>query len=218
MMTSLVRYFDLLSDWNTRMNMTRVPEEEYIERHLIDSLVALPLLRGATGPVFDIGSGAGCPGVPLAVACPHLSFTCIESQRKKTAFLENVVSQLGLENVSVVNERAEKLGHERDFREQAEVVTARAVADLSELVELALPLLRVGGHLISWKGERAPDEVARATTIIEMLGGGAPQMVPFSLSEGETTRCLVTVRKVSATLGRYPRFNRSKRSASPVRG
>ncbi|XP_025813771.1 uncharacterized protein LOC112891083 isoform X1 [Panicum hallii] len=159
-------YVEALLDWNQRMNLTAVTDEaEVMTRHVADSLAVLPPLerayraRSTTGGgdtdgvrLIDVGSGAGLPGLILAVARPSWRFTLLESMKKRCTFLEHAVEAMGLSNVDVVCDRAENVGQSLDYREAYDIAAARAVAELKVLAEYCLPLVRVGGLFIAAKG------------------------------------------------------------------
>ena len=198
----------LLLDANERRNLTRVTEPQAVARdHLLDALAALPTLDGL-GParVVDIGSGGGVPALPLALARPAPSWTLVESVKGKAALLADAARTLGLDRVTVVAERAEAVGHDARHRERYDVAVARACAPLPVLVELALPLVRVGGALLAWKGPLAAgdDELRAGTAAALLLGGGAPTVAPTG-HPALGGRTLVVIRKLQSTAGRYPR-------------
>ncbi len=162
----------LLLAWNAAINLTSITEPALVAvRHVVDSLSAVPLLaaRGPAGRICDIGSGAGYPGIPLAIALPDSQVVLIESTAKKARFLDAVIAVAGLlERVTVHAERAEAVAADvrRGIVAPFDVVTARAVGDLAELVELAFPLLRIGGVLIAWKRGEIAAEVSIAARAI----------------------------------------------------
>ena len=202
-------YVALLLEANARLNLTRVVEpEDVARRHLLDALAALPLLsaagaRGGDARAVDLGSGGGVPGLILAIACPDVRWTLVDSVRKKADALRSFVSALGLENVEVSHERAETLGR-GDLREAADVVTARACAALPVLAEYALPLLRLGGRLLAWKGPIGADELAAGGIASRLMGGGAPAVEPTGIAALGEHR-FVLVAKVRPTPSAYPR-------------
>lgn len=169
----------LLLVWNEAMNLTAVTDPLGVAvRHLADSLTALPLIGVRPhGSLIDLGSGGGFPGLPLAATLPSTTVTLVESTAKKARFLETVVAALGLgDRVTVRASRAEALVGQGGLR--ADVVTARAVGSLADLIELGLPLLRPGGRLIVWKRGDLGDEVAAARRAAAALGGSWPAVVP----------------------------------------
>ncbi|KAL6606945.1 hypothetical protein ACP70R_042598 [Stipagrostis hirtigluma subsp. patula] len=178
-------YVDALLDWNQRMNLTAVTDEaEVMTRHVEDSLAVLPPLErayrarstpGGGGDIdevrlVDVGSGAGLPGLILAVARPNWRFTLLESMKKRCAFLEHAVGVMGLSNVDVVCDRAENAGQSLDFREAYDIAAARAVAELKVLAEYCLPLVRVGGLFVAAKGHDPHEEIKDAKSAVQKLG------------------------------------------------
>ena len=151
----LVAHLDLLDEWNARMNLTAIRDRpSQLTKHLLDSLTVQPYLRGER--VADVGSGAGFPGIPLAIIEPHRQFTLIESTGKKCRFLENVRDTLELKNVTVVQSRAESYKPDRRF----DTVLARAVGPVADLVKVAGPLVVGGGRLLAMKGRYPEQELA----------------------------------------------------------
>ncbi len=208
-------FVDLLLDANERQNLTRVVEPEAVARnHLLDAIAALPLVDAlAPGRVADIGSGGGFPAMPLALARPQFHWTLIESARGKANFLREAAATLGLVGVEVLAERAEDVGRMARQREANDLVIARACAPLPVLAELALPLVRVGGTLLAWKGPLAitDDEVVRGAAAAALLGGGTPMIGPTGHA-ALGGRTFVTIAKLRPTDARYPR-----RSGQPAR-
>jgi 16S rRNA (guanine527-N7)-methyltransferase len=200
-------YESLLLEWNERMALTAIRESRDIRiRHFLDALACAV----ATGPLngrslIDVGSGAGFPGLPLKILYPELRLTLVDSVAKKARFLELVVEALGLDGVTVVAERAETLGHDAAYRERFDWAAARAVAELRVLVELLLPLCRVGGHLLAQKGTSAAAEISAAGPAIAAMGGGEPRLTTIQLPETAQTHYLVVIPKLAPTDGRFPR-------------
>ena len=204
----LATYVALLLEANQGLNLTRVTEPVAIARqHLLDALVGLPQLDGVEpSRAVDIGSGGGVPAIPLAIARPDLPWLLVESVGKKARALESFVQVLGLPAVSVFAERAEVAGHDRRYRERAGLVTARAVAALPVLAELAMPLLATGGLLLAWKGPLNPrdEELKRGARAAHELGGASPELLAVGAPQlgGHT---LVRIRKERDTPAGYPR-------------
>jgi 16S rRNA (guanine527-N7)-methyltransferase len=201
-------YADELMIWNQRTNLTAIVEREaVVVRHFADSLSCLLALRLplAGVRVIDVGTGAGFPGLPLKVVCPGMDLTLVEATGKKVDFLHHVVKTLGIEGVTLINERAETLGRMAEHREAYDWALARAVAGMPTLAEYLLPLCRVGGSCLAQKGEAAHQEVAEAHHAIEVLGGRLRQVTKVELPTVAETRYLVTIDKVAATPPRYPR-------------
>lgn len=202
---ALEHYVALLLSANERLNLTRVVEPDAVARlHLLDALAALPLLDAASpARAVDLGSGGGVPGIPLAIARPETDWLLVESVAKKAAALSSFVDALGLRNVRVLAQRAEALGRDPGYRERFDVATARACAALPVLVELALPLLRVGGELIAWKGPLTDgdEEVRRGRLASGQLGAGPLRIV----AAGVERHTFVVVPKFARTAARFPR-------------
>ena len=199
------RYVELLLEANRRLNLTRVVEPRAVATlHLLDALAALPLVDEA-GPtsVLDLGSGGGVPGIVLALARPTTSWTLVDSVKKKADALAGFVAALRLSNVEVVAERAEVLGR-GGRRERLDLVTARACAALPVLVEYALPLLRIGGSLLAWKGPISREELASGAAASALLGGGSPEPRPSGIST-LAEHIFVVVPKLEPTPTRFPR-------------
>jgi 16S rRNA (guanine527-N7)-methyltransferase len=151
----LVAHLDLLDEWNARMNLTAIRDRpSQLTKHLLDSLTVQPYLRGER--IADVGSGAGFPGIPLAIVDPHRQFTLIESTGKKCRFLEHVRDALELKNVEVVQSRAESYKPDMRF----DTVLARAVGPVADLVKVAGPLVVGGGRLLAMKGRYPEQELA----------------------------------------------------------
>jgi 16S rRNA (guanine527-N7)-methyltransferase len=201
------RYENELLEWNDKFNLTAINEPEKIRiKHFLDSLTCLVVMRDTTMErVIDVGTGAGFPGLPLKIICPSMRLTLVESVGKKVEFCKHIVQKLGLENVEVINERAEALGQIRAHRERYDWALARAVAVMPVLSEYLLPLVRVGGAMLAMKGESAPAESHSAEHAIRVLGGHLRRLIPVALPGVADERYLVVVDKAAATPQGYPR-------------
>ena len=216
-------YYHELETWNQRFNLTAITGYEEVQRkHFLDSLsciLALPQ-RGGAGPIpdtaplqldarplwcLDVGSGAGFPGIPLKLLLPDAKMTLVEATGKKAGFLRHMVEALNLENVEVLNARAEDVGHLPEHREQYDWVLARAVSNLSVLAEYCLPLCRVGGRMVAEKGSDVAEEAAQAQRAFDILGGALVEIKPVTLPELRAGNHLVVVDKVRKTPADYPR-------------
>ena len=204
-------YYHELIAANRHVNLTSITDYQEVQRrHFGESLaVGAALYRagvlkpGETARVLDLGAGAGFPGLPMRIAHPALRFTILEATRKKTAFLERLVTRLSLEGVTVITGRAETVAHEPAHREGYDLALARAVAPLAVLVELALPFLKVGGCLATPKGSRASQEMAEADRALALCGGRIVSAEP--LPSPTPTLTLVLVEKLAPTPAAYPR-------------
>jgi 16S rRNA (guanine527-N7)-methyltransferase len=184
----LSRYLDLLLEANQRMNLTSVTDRAKAELlHVGDALTLLPFLPAGEFTLGDIGSGGGCPGIPLAIVRPDARVMCIESTKKKAAFLREVAAALNLTNVCVEPVRAEDLtcSPAHPLTPPFAIVTARAVGSLAEVAALALPLLRPGGRLLAMKGPKIGQELSEAQKTIARLGGGKPVVHAVRLAGAE---------------------------------
>ena len=205
--TAIDGHVRLLLAWNAAINLSGIREPEGIAReHVLDSLAAIGLLRtfGAT-ELIDLGSGAGYPGLPLALALPSARALLVDSVTKKARFLGTAVAALGLEDrVAVGGHRAEDLARDPHHRGRWQVVVSRALGDLTELSELGLPLLRPEGIVVAWKRQPLDAELAHAERTVRQLGGriGAVQPVPLA---GLDDHVLVVVEKIAATPDSFPR-------------
>lgn len=202
----LERYATLLLEGNRTMNLTRVtaPEEVAI-KHLLDALLGWVEVRRVPGLLFDVGSGGGVPGVVLACVEPGRRVVLVESSRKKAGFLQEAVRELGLRQVEVLAARAEEVARDRAWREQGTWATGRAVAPLGVLLEYTLPLVRVGGSVLAYKGPAGVGEWEAARGMAAVLGSGRARLVEHRLPRGYGTRILVLVEKGRRTPARFPR-------------
>jgi 16S rRNA (guanine527-N7)-methyltransferase len=203
----------LLLAWNEAINLSGIRAPQMIAtEHVLDSLTALPLLRRAGIAEFvDLGSGGGYPGLPLAIALPARRALLVESIGKKARFLEAAVAALGLtDRVAVAGVRAESLAAEQRHRGSWQAVVSRAVADLTELSELALPLLRAGGLLVAWKRRPMDAELSRAERAVRQLGGRVVACETVAVP-GLEDHVLAVVEKVAATPPEFPRDPAARR-------
>lgn len=211
--SQLAAYRDLLFTANQSMNLTAVRDLTGIEQRLIlESLRLVAPLRSLLDPaargrrsVIDLGTGGGLPGVVLAIACPELSVYLLDATGKKVAFLDRVVDSLELANTTTIHARAEEVGHQPRYRSAFHIVTARAVSTLPALLELGLPLLRVGGHLVLPKGVAIDDELAAGQRAARILGGEIVSSDLLSDAGSTIDTRLVIARKSAPTPSIYPR-------------
>lgn len=205
----LCTYHALLAEWNTHMNLTGDTDFlTSLDRHYTDCLA--PLAHESLFPerasLIDVGSGAGFPGLPLAIARPDLQVTLLDSLMKRIKFLAAVVEALGLSNVRLVHARAEDGGRDPKLREQFDIAVARAVAPLPVLCELLLPFVRVGGRMNCYKGPAADEELEAGRKAARLLGGAELQRLPVALpSQPEWQHCILTCEKTQKTVRQYPR-------------
>lgn len=199
------RYAEMILLENQKHNLvSRKNPALEVAKHIRDSIEAIKLVEFKNQMAIDIGSGAGFPGMVLAIIKPDCNVTLLESDRKKSDFLQRVVEELELKNVQVINERAEVAGHDPKRREMYDLATCRAVASAAILVEYGMPLLKIGGRLLMWKGVNYQQEIKEAQHALDTLGGEVTEIFQYSLMQG-LDRSLVVVDKRQATPEKYPR-------------
>lgn len=202
MISKYDRYADLLKEWNEKINLTAITEkEEVIEKHFYDSLLLLKYIKECK-TLADIGTGAGFPGMVIAIARSDIQVTLIEPTGKRCTFLNEVKKELQLTNVEIINERAEDCVS--IYREIFDVVTARAVANLQILAELCIPFVKVNGMFISMKGSQGEEEALSAKHAFCELGASAPIVEKDDLLDG-AKRIFVIGKKIKSTPMKYPR-------------
>lgn len=199
------RYYELVVEWNQKINLTAITEEEeFYTKHFFDS-ISLAFFKDYSNieSICDVGSGAGFPSIPLKILYPNLKVTIVDSLNKRIKFLNLVKDELGLTDCNFVHARAEEFGQNKEYRESFEIVTARAVARLNVLSELCLPLVKKNGYFLSLKAQKAEEETKEATNAIKILGGKLEKDLNFDI-EGEE-RHILEIRKAKETPNKYPR-------------
>lgn len=198
-------YAEMLVETNKTLNLTAITDpDEIVYKHFIDSLALLTCIDfKEKAKVIDVGTGAGFPGVVLLIARPDLNMTLLDGTNKRLVFIANVLNKLDL-NANVVHMRAELAGKAESFREQFDVVTARAVANLNTLSEYCMPFVRVGGYFAPMKSAKTDEEVATAKGAIKLLGGKIEKIKELNINNcGE--RYVILTKKISQTPSKYPR-------------
>lgn len=199
-------YYQMLVEWNEKMNLTSITEEhEVYLKHFYDSIATsfyTDLTKELT--ICDVGAGAGFPSIPLKIIFPNLKVTIVDSLNKRIHFLNQLAEALELDNVSFVHDRAETYG-KGDYRASYDIVTARAVARLSVLSELCLPLVKKGGHFIALKSSKGEEELEEARFGIGVLGGKVLDTISYELPEDAGERQMIIIDKCSQTPKKYPR-------------
>ena len=207
-------YYALLTEWTKRINLTAITDPADVAvRHFLDSIsCAQSTLFVPEETVIDVGSGAGFPGLPLAICFTGTSFVLLDSLQKRVQFLNAVISALGLTHVTAIHARAEDAAH-GELRERFGIALSRAVAPLNVLCELCLPFVRVGGHMLAMKGKQATQEQEEAANAIRILGGNNKTSLPVSIDDH--TRRLILIEKTADTPLKYPR-KAGKPSKNPI--
>ena len=200
------QYFQLLVEWNEKMNLTAITDEEGVYlKHFYDSLALGFHHELANQTLCDVGAGAGFPSIPLKIVFPDLKVTIVDSLNKRIMFLNTLVETLGLTDVQCFHDRAETFGQNKDFRASYDVVTARAVAKLSVLSEFCMPLVKKQGYFLALKAAHTEVELEEAKKAIAILGGKVEGDVSFDLPYEGGNRHVVTILKTKETPNKYPR-------------
>ena len=203
------QYFNSLIEANKHVNLTRITAEDDVYlKHFYDSITPLLTFRTvfkSSSSLCDVGAGAGFPSIPLKIMQPDLQVTIVDSLGKRLNFLQDLIAQLGLKDVALVHGRAEDVGQNSRYREQFDIVTARAVANMAVLSEYCLPLVKKGGNFIALKGPKAEDELGTSKKALSILGGKTAAVKQLQLPQSTEERTLILIEKVKATPKKYPR-------------
>lgn len=198
-------YYDLLVETNRVMNLTAITDfHDVVKKHFIDSLSLQRVIDPEkVHSMIDVGTGAGFPGIPIKIVYPHIDMVLVDSLGKRIHFLEGVVNQLGLKNVTCIHSRAEDLARNKNYREKYEMCVSRAVANLAILAEYDLPFVKKNGYFISYKSAESQEEIKQAEKAVRILGGKIEDVSSFRLYE--MGRSIVKIRKIKPTPAIYPR-------------
>lgn len=201
----LYKYMNLLIEWNNKINLTAIIKpEEIILKHFVDSLTISKYVNNNSS-IIDVGTGAGFPGIPLKIYRTDLKVTLVDSLNKRLNFINTIIEELELKNVVTVHARAEEIGKNKLYREQFDVVTSRAVANLSTLSEYLIPLAKINGKCLCMKGSEIEEELLNAKKAIDVLGGKIDKIEKFELPKSDIKRNVVLITKENKTPAKYPR-------------
>ncbi|NLN14585.1 MAG: 16S rRNA (guanine(527)-N(7))-methyltransferase RsmG [Tissierellia bacterium] len=206
-LNNFIKYKELLKEWNTKINITAITDDEEIDiKHFLDSLTpfTLDIFKGKQR-VIDIGTGGGFPGLPLKIVNPDLDITLLDSLNKRITFLKEVIHQLNLASIQAIHGRAEELGRKEEYREGYDICISRAVASLDTLSEYCIPFVKVGGYFISMKGPDIDEELESAKNAIKILGGKVVDKKLIEIPESDIVHSLIVIEKIRKTPTKYPR-------------
>lgn len=213
-----IDYKNLLQEWNEKINLTAITEDEaIIKKHFIDCIKAFNFEGFKTAKsVIDVGTGAGFPGLPLAIMRDDVNVLLLDSLNKRINFLNEVTNKLGLKNITTLHGRAEEVSRKKEYREGFDIATSRAVANMSVLSELCLPYVKVGGYFIALKGPSIDEELNEGRNAIGTLGGKLEDIVKVNIEGTDLNHNLVIVKKIKNTPEVYPR-KASSISKKPIK-
>ncbi|MEG1004036.1 16S rRNA (guanine(527)-N(7))-methyltransferase RsmG [Clostridium sp.] len=207
MYNKFIKYMRLVQEWNQKINLTAITEdEEFIKKHFIDCIKAFksPELKGAK-TVIDVGTGAGFPGLPIAILRDDIEVTLLDSLNKRVNFLNLVVKELGLKNVKTIHSRAEDGARNKELREKFDIATSRAVANMAVLSEFCLPYVKISGYFVALKGPAIEEELETSKKALSVLGGKLLRVDETLIEETDLNHNIVVVEKIKECPKTYPR-------------
>lgn len=199
------KYQELLLEWNEKINLTAITEEnDIIIKHFVDSLTISKYFKD-NDKIIDVGTGAGFPGIPLKIANKSLRVTLLDSLNKRILYLNDIIEKLKLSDIETIHGRAEELSRNPKYREQYDVVTARAVANLKTLSEYCIPFVKINGYFVCMKGSNIEEELELAKEHIGMLGGKIEKIEEITLPNTDMKRNIILIKKIKNTDKKFPR-------------
>lgn len=202
-----IKYMRLLQEWNEKINLTAITEdEEVIKKHFIDCIKAFKsdAIKNAR-KIIDVGTGAGFPGLPIAIMNPNVEVTLLDSLNKRINYLNIVIRELGLKNVITIHSRAEDGARKPELREKFDVATSRAVANMAVLSEFCMPYVKKGGYFVALKGPSIDEELNNGSNAIKILGGKLKSIIGVSIEETDLKHNIVEIAKIKSCPKTYPR-------------
>lgn len=205
--SKLNKYMQGILEWNEKVNLTRITEpEEFLVKHYLDSLVCCrrdEFLKAKK--IIDVGTGAGFPGIPLAIMSPDKQFVLMDSLNKRLKIIDELCLDAGITNVQTVHARAEELARNKQHREKYDLCVSRAVANMAVLAEYCLPFIKVGGCLMAYKGPEAAEEATAAEKAFKLLGGEIQEIYEAKLDQYGISHNILIVKKIKNTASKFPR-------------
>lgn len=201
------KYMELVLEWNEKVNLTAITDRsEFVKKHYVDSVAicGAPQMNAAES-IIDVGTGAGFPGIPLAILYPEKKFLLMDSLNKRIRIIEEISREIGLQNVSFRHGRAEEMAQNKAFREQYDLCVSRAVANLAVLSEYCLPFVKVGGWFAAYKAGRIEEELKASLHAITLLGGQLEENMTLMIKGYDLDHRILLIKKVKNTLAKYPR-------------
>ena len=202
-----MRYKELIKEWNEKINLTAIKEdEEIVKKHFIDSMKVFEFrkLKNAKN-IIDIGTGGGFPGIPMKIINPEINIVLLDSLNKRINFLNEVIRDLQLDNIKTIHGRAEDFAQQAQYREKFDVAISRAVANLTVLSEFCIPYVKVGGYFVAMKGPAVEEEIKQSTNAIKLLGGRIEHIEKVEIEGSDLNHNLVIISKIAKTHNKYPR-------------
>ena len=207
LLKKFIGYMGGVLEWNEKVNLTTITDpEEFVIKHFIDSVICADYPEYADAErIIDVGTGAGFPGVPLAIISPEKNFFLMDSLNKRLKIIDTLCMENDIKNVITIHSRAEELAKNKTHREQYDLCVSRAVANMVVLAEYCLPFIRTGGFLMAYKGPDAESEIAEASHALSLLGGRVEEVRRGNLDEFGIDHKIVVIKKIKNTPSKYPR-------------